>query len=184
MLALVHGIAHIYLGYVLQLPVLQSCNGDVLSCKIIVIGVVAQGTIWIIELDHFHAFLLQGVFDALLAHARHLVVHFQGRSCRQHHIGTLVFFVPYYHHKLLLAVGMLGYLISHKVMLGHLRLHLVCLLLVLQGRIFYFLATLRLADNAQCIVHITLYGIYQAWIFLQFAVPVVHQSHVLLGNLG
>ena len=124
------------------------------------------------------------MFDALLAHARHFIVHFQWCSCRQYHIGTLVFFVPYYHHKFLFAVRMLGYLISHKVMLGHLRLHLGGLQLVLQGWIFYFLATLCLANNVQGIVHITLYGIYQTWIFFQFTIPVIHQSHVLLRNLG
>ena len=51
LLALAHGIAYFYLGYVFQLPVLQSCNGDVLSCKIAVIRMVAQCTIWVIKLD-------------------------------------------------------------------------------------------------------------------------------------
>ena len=41
LLALAHGITHVYLGYVLQLPVLQPCHRDVLSCKIAVIRMVA-----------------------------------------------------------------------------------------------------------------------------------------------
>ena len=58
LLALAHGIAYFYLGYVLQLPVLQSCNGDILSCKIAVIRMVAQCAIWVIELDRQKTFLL------------------------------------------------------------------------------------------------------------------------------
>ena len=58
LLALAYSIAYVYLGYVLQLPVLQSCHCDVLSCKIAVIRMVAQCTIGIVELDRQKTFLL------------------------------------------------------------------------------------------------------------------------------
>lgn len=58
LLALAHGITHVYLGYVFQLPVLQSCHSDVLSCKIAVIRMVAQSAIGIVELDRLKTFLL------------------------------------------------------------------------------------------------------------------------------
>ena len=167
-----------------QCPVFQTRHLYLLFGEVTVIGTVAQRTVRIIETHVFNAAFLQCALYALFAHSLDLVVHLQGCTGREYHIGTLALFVDDQDNGLVSLVGMLLDFVSHEEMLGHLLPHLFCLAVVAIGGILDFLAPFRLAYHFQRIVHIALDGIYQTRALFQLTVPIIHQFDTLVRQPG
>ena len=75
---------------------------------------------------------------------------------------------------------MLSDLIRHKEMSGYLFLHPRSLPLILAGGVLHLLALFRFLQHIQRTVHLTLYGINQARVFLEFPRPIVHHAETVL----
>ena len=161
-------------------PVAQSGHRDFLVGEIAVIGTEAQGSIGIVETHVVITFFLQGIGEALLVHALDLVVHLQRCPLWQHHIGGLAGIIAHDDHGTLLLIGMLLDFVCHEVVVGQLSLYLRRLSLMLVTGILHLFTLFSFLQHLQRTVYLTLDGINQTWVFLQFPRPVVHHAQAVL----
>ena len=116
----------------------------------------------------------------MLVHALDLVVHLQRCTLWQHHIGGLAGIITHNDNGTLLLIGMLLDLVCHEVVVGQLHLYLRRLSLMLVGSIFHLFTLFGFLQHLQRTVHLTLDGINQTRVFLQFPRPVVHHAQTVL----